>query len=72
MDTLAIAWSNLTSIPVLIFLLAIVASRISESVKLPDAIYQGIAIFLLLGIGLKGGHAIKVADHSDVGTSPPT
>jgi hypothetical protein len=66
MDTLAIAWSNLTSIPVLIFLLAIVASRISESVKLPDAIYQGIAIFLLLGIGLKGGHAIKVADHSDV------
>jgi hypothetical protein len=66
MDTLAIAWSNLTSIPVLIFLLAIVASRISESVKLPDSIYQGIAIFLLLGIGLKGGHAIKVADHSDV------
>lgn len=66
MDTLAIAWSNLTSIPVLIFLLAIVASRISESVKLPDPIYQGIAIFLLLGIGLKGGHAIKVADHSDL------
>ena len=66
MDTLAIAWSNLTSIPVLIFLLAIVASRISESVRLPDSIYQGIAIFLLLGIGLKGGHAIKVADHADV------
>jgi len=66
MDSLAIAWSNLTSIPVLIFLLAIVASRISESVRLPDSIYQGIAIFLLLGIGLKGGHAIKVADHSDL------
>jgi len=66
MDTLSLAWSNLTSIPVLIFLLAIVASRISESVRLPDSIYQGIAIFLLLGIGLKGGHAIKIADHSDV------
>jgi hypothetical protein len=66
LDTLSLAWSNLTSIPVLIFLLAIVASRISESVRLPDSIYQGIAIFLLLGIGLKGGHAIKVADRSDV------
>ena len=66
MDTLSIAWSNLTSIPVLIFLLAILASRISESVRLPDAIYQGIAIFLLLGIGLKGGHAIKMAEGSSL------
>ena len=56
-----LALNNLISIPVVIFLLAIVATRLKTEVKLPDALYQGITIFLLLGIGLKGGHALKTA-----------
>lgn len=57
-----LAIANLTSIPVLIFLLAVLASRVSKTITIPDSIYQGIAIFLLLGIGLKGGHAIRNSD----------
>jgi hypothetical protein len=53
------AISNLLSIPVLVFLLALLATRLKTEVKLPDALYQGITIFLLVGIGLKGGHALK-------------
>jgi len=57
----SLAIGNLLSIPVLVFLLAIVATRLKTEVRLPDAVYQGITIFLLIGIGLKGGHALKTA-----------
>ncbi len=59
MDSLSLALANLTSIPVLVFLVAVIASRLHADIRLPDAVYQGITIFLLLGIGLKGGHALK-------------
>ena len=55
----SLAIDNLLSIPVLVFLLAVLASRVKSDIKLPDPIYQGITIFLLVGIGLKGGHALK-------------
>jgi uncharacterized protein len=60
-----LAIGNLLSIPVVVFLLAILATRLKTEVRLPDAIYQGITIFLLVGIGLKGGHALKSAGGSD-------
>ncbi len=59
MDSLPLAVANLTSIPVLVFIVAVIASRLHTDIRLPDAVYQGITIFLLLGIGLKGGHALK-------------
>jgi hypothetical protein len=62
MNALPIAVANLTSIPVLVFLGAIIAARVKTDVRLPDAVYQGITIFLLLGIGLKGGHALKATE----------
>ena len=61
-DTLALALANLTSIPVLVFVAAVIVSRFSPNLKLPDAIYQALAVFLLLGIGIKGGHSIKSAE----------
>ena len=58
----SLALGNLLSIPVIVFLLAVLATRLKSGVQLPEAIYQGITIFLLIGIGLKGGHAIKSAN----------
>lgn len=60
MDTLHIAIANLLSVPVLAFVIGLVAARLKFPVQLPDAVYQGITIFLLLGIGLKGGHALRI------------
>jgi len=65
-DTLALAVANLTSIPVLVFLAAVLISRFSPELKLPDAIYQFLAVFLLLGIGIKGGNAIKSAEGAEL------
>ena len=66
MDTLALAITNLTSIPVLVFVAAVIVSRFSPDLKLPDAIYQALAVFLLLGIGMKGGHSIKSAEGTEL------
>lgn len=59
MDSLPLALANLTSIPVLVFVAAVIAARLHTDIRLPDAVYQGITIFLLVGIGIKGGHALK-------------
>ena len=55
MSATSIAVSNLTSIAVLAFFLGAVASRLKSNLQLPDAVYQGISMYLLFGIGLKGG-----------------
>ncbi|HEX8393233.1 MAG TPA: sodium-dependent bicarbonate transport family permease [Longimicrobium sp.] len=46
---------NLLSPLVLAFVLGIVARRIRSDLSLPKDIYQGIAIYLLFAIGMKGG-----------------
>lgn len=61
MFDVSLAVGNFLSIPVILFLLAVLATRLKSGVRLPDAVYQGITIFLLIGIGLKGGHALKLA-----------
>ena len=61
-----LARNNLTSVSVLLFVLGFIASRIKSDVRLPDPIYQFISIFLLFGIGLKGGHAIKDVSLSEI------
>ena len=59
MNSSSVAVTNLTSVAVLVFILGFVAARIKSDVRIPEAIYQMISIFLLFGIGLKGGHALK-------------
>jgi len=58
-DSLSIAISNLTSVAVLIFVMGFVGARIKSDMRIPEPVYQMISIFLLLGIGLKGGNSLK-------------
>jgi hypothetical protein len=64
-SSLDIAISNLTSITVLIFFLGLLAGAIRSDVKIPEAIYQFIAIYLLFGIGLKGGVSLRESNLID-------
>lgn len=61
MSSWSIAQANLTSVGVLTFVFGFIASRLKSDVRLPDAIYQFLSIYLLFGIGLKGGHSLKGA-----------
>ena len=59
MSSTEVAITNLTSVAVLVFVLGCIGARIKSDVRIPESIYQMISIFLLFGIGLKGGHALK-------------
>ena len=61
-----IAVSNLTSVGVLTFILAFIAARLKSDVRIPEAVYQFLAIYLLFGIGLKGGHSLKSTPLSEL------
>jgi hypothetical protein len=58
-STWSLASVNLTSVAVLVFILGFICARIKTDVRLPEPVYQLISIYLLFGIGLKGGHATK-------------
>lgn len=61
----SLASTNLTSVAVLVFILGFLGALIKSDVRIPDSVYQLISIYLLFGIGLKGGHALKsVTAHS--------
>jgi hypothetical protein len=60
------ALTNITSIPVLAFVLGLLAVAIKSDLRLPEALYQGLSIYLLLGIGIKGGVALSEANVSEV------
>ncbi|MFW5973376.1 MAG: sodium-dependent bicarbonate transport family permease, partial [Bacteroidota bacterium] len=55
METFDILAVNLLSPMILAFLLGIIASLIRSDLKLPEALYNALSIYLLLAIGLKGG-----------------
>jgi len=57
---------NLVSPVVLCFALGIVARWIKSDLSIPEPIYQGLSIYLLLAIGLKGGKALAVTPFSEV------
>lgn len=57
-DALAIASDNLTSVAVLSFVLGFLGSQLKSDLKLPESVYLFISMYLLFGIGLKGGHAL--------------
>jgi hypothetical protein len=54
-----LALSNLVSVGVLSFVFGFIAARIKSDVRVPEQIYQFLSIYLLFGIGLKGGHSLK-------------
>ena len=68
MSTWSIAQANLTSVGVLGFIFGFFASRVKSDVRVPDAIYQFLSIYLLFGIGLKGGHSLKASSFSELVT----
>lgn len=49
---------NLVSPVVLCFVLGIIARWIKSDLAVPEPVYQGLSIYLLLAIGLKGGAAL--------------
>ena len=65
MDNLSVAISNLTSVAVLMFILGFIGARINSDLRIPEPVYQMISIFLLFGIGLKGGHSLKSVSGSE-------
>ena len=56
----SLASNNLTSVAVLVFVLGFFGARIKSDVRIPEPIYQMISIYLLFGIGLKGGQAFSI------------
>lgn len=61
-----LAIANLTSLPVLAFAFGLLATVIKGDLRLPDAVYQGISFYLLLGIGIKGGVALSEASAEEI------
>jgi hypothetical protein len=57
--------ANLLSPIVLAFVLGVVAALIRSDLRLPDALYQSLSIYLLFAIGLKGGVALSVTPIAD-------
>lgn len=58
-NTLDIAVSSMTSIPVLAFALGILASRLKSNLSISQGAFDSISFVLLLAIGLKGGFALQ-------------
>lgn len=67
MNTLDIALSSLTSVPVLAFALGILASRLKSDLTISKGAFDSISFVLLLAIGLKGGFALAKVGVGDVG-----
>ena len=61
-----LALANLVSVGVLAFVFGFVAARIKSDVRVPEQIYQFLSIYLLFGIGLKGGHSLKSVTFEEV------
>jgi hypothetical protein len=66
MNSLNLAIENLTSPPVLAFVLGALAVVVRSDLRLPDAIHTWISTYLLLAIGLKGGHSLRDSDLGSV------
>lgn len=67
-NSFQLALNNLTSVSVLVFALGFLAARFKSDIRIPDPVYQIISVYLLFGIGLKGGVALS---NSDLGEAIP-
>jgi hypothetical protein len=61
MDTTSLLFSNLLSPPVLFFALGVLGAILRSDLKIPEALYVTLTIYLLCAIGFKGGMAITQA-----------
>jgi hypothetical protein len=64
--SLELALLNLTSPPVLAFVLGLIAVAVKTDLRLPDAVYQATSMYLLLAIGIKGGVAMREASPAEI------
>ena len=64
--SLSLGATNLVSVPVLAFVLGVCAAALRADLRLPDAVYQAISMYLLLAIGLKGGVALRESNATEV------
>ncbi|MGI9137346.1 MAG: sodium-dependent bicarbonate transport family permease [Candidatus Nanopelagicales bacterium] len=62
MDIWSLALSNLLSIPILCFVLGLIATRIKSDVRIPDSVMKFLTFYLLLAIGIKGGVSLREAE----------
>jgi hypothetical protein len=53
--------ANLLNPAVLFFFLGVLASIVRSDIRLPEAVFAGLTVYLLAAIGFKGGVAISVA-----------
>lgn len=67
--SLDLALTNLTSVSVLVFALGFLAARFKSDIRIPEQVYQIISVYLLFGIGLKGG--VSLSNSSGSGIVPP-
>jgi uncharacterized protein len=58
-DALELVRLNLLSPMVLAFALGVVATLVRSDLRIPDALYTALSIYLLLAIGMKGGVALS-------------
>jgi hypothetical protein len=67
MDSLDFAIASLTSVPVLAFVLGVLASRLKTDMSISKSAVDIISFVLLLAIGLKGGFALRNTGLSESG-----
>lgn len=60
-DTLSIAFANLASPMVLFFALGFLAALARSELSVPEAVGKGLALYLMLAIGFKGGVSVAEA-----------
>lgn len=65
-SSLALARDNLTSVPVLAFVVGLVATLARSEMRLPESAVKLISAYLLFAIGLKGGHKLASTSAGDM------
>lgn len=66
MDIWSLAVGNLLSIPILCFVLGLVATRLKSDLRISDSVMRFLTFYLLLAIGIKGGVSLRKAELTDV------
>ena len=61
MSTLQMLHTNLLSPIVLAFALGVIARLMRSELRIPSTLYVSLSIYLLLALGLKGGHELAKA-----------
>lgn len=66
MDSIQLALANLTSPPVLAFILGLSLVLVKSQLQIPGQIFDFLSIYLLLAIGIKGGVSLSMTPAEEV------